>query len=172
MRKDKPTIYWSQLQVKEWRLYLACTSKGLAFVGSPNKPFDELAEWVLKHYPTSPLVEDEQQLSPYAHEIMEYLEGTRQIFTVPCDYHGTAFQLAVWHTLCGIPYGQTKSYSDIANAINKPKAVRAVGAAIGANPVLMTVPCHRVVGKNGSLTGYRGGLDMKTQLLDMESRES
>ena len=103
---------------------------------------------------------------------LRYLEGKRKIFTVPFDFNGTAFQLAVWNALCEIPYGQTKSYSDIANYINKPAAVRAVGAAIGANPVLITVPCHRVVGKNGSLTGYRGGLEMKTQLLDLERQGS
>ena len=100
------------------------------------------------------------------------MKGKEQTFTVSFDYKGTAFQLAVWNALCEIPYGQTTSYSDIANSINKPTAVRAVGAAIGANPVLITVPCHRVVGKNGSLTGYRGGLEMKTQLLDLEKESN
>jgi methylated-DNA-[protein]-cysteine S-methyltransferase len=75
----------------------------------------------------------------------------------------------VWNALCEIPYGQTQSYSDIANYIAKPASVRAVGTAIGANPVLISVPCHRVIGKNGSLTGYRGGLDMKTKLLQLEN---
>ncbi|MCZ2991702.1 MGMT family protein, partial [Acinetobacter baumannii] len=70
--------------------------------------------------------------------------------------------------LCDIPYGQTRSYSDIAQQIQKPTAVRAIGRAIGANPILITVPCHRVIGKNGSLTGYRGGMEMKTQLLELE----
>ena len=73
------------------------------------------------------------------------------------DYKGTSFQMAVWNALCQIPYGQTFTYSDIANQIGKPAAVRAVGAAIGANPLLITVPCHRVIGKSGALTGYRGG---------------
>ncbi len=92
----------------------------------------------------------------------------RKNFTIPFDFHGTTFQLDVWKALSEIPYGQTKSYSEIANQIQKPRAVRAVGSAIGANPILITVPCHRVIGKNGALTGYRGGMEMKTKLLKLE----
>ncbi|KPN97197.1 methylated-DNA--[protein]-cysteine S-methyltransferase [Lysinibacillus sp. ZYM-1] len=170
--KNKPTLYWSLLKFKDWHLYIASTSKGLVFVGSQNKPFEELFEWAKKRFPGSPLVEEDEKLEPYVVEIKQYLEGKRKTFTVPFEYVGTQFQLAVWQALCEIPYGRTKSYSDIANAMNKPAAVRAVGAAIGANPVLITVPCHRVLGKNGSLTGYRGGLEMKTLLLDLEKRAS
>lgn len=166
--KNKPTLYWSLLKFKDLNFYIASTAKGLVFVGSQNKPFEELSEWAKKRFTGSSLVEDDEKLEPYAVEITQYLEGKRKTFTVPFNYDGTAFQLAVWNALCEIPYGQTKSYSDIANDINKPAAVRAVGTAIGANPVLITVPCHRVVGKNGSLTGYRGGLEMKTLLLDLE----
>ncbi|MGN7285260.1 methylated-DNA--[protein]-cysteine S-methyltransferase [Shouchella rhizosphaerae] len=169
---NKPILYWSLLTFKDLNFYIASTSKGLAFVGSPNKPFEELSEWANKRFSGSPLMEAGEKLEPYAVEITEYLEGKRKTFTVPFDYDGTAFQLAVWNALCAIPYGQTRSYSDIANSINKPAAVRAVGAAIGANPVLITVPCHRVVGKNGSLTGYRGGFEMKTRLLDLERQVS
>lgn len=170
--KNKPTLYWSLLAFKDWNLYIASTTKGLCYVGSQNKPFEELSEWVQKRFPGSLLIEDSEKLERYQVEIIEYLEGKRKTFTIPFDYNGTAFQLAVWNALCEIPYGQTKSYSDIANSINKPAAVRAVGAAVGANPVLITVPCHRVIGKNGTLTGYRGGLDMKTQLLELERGES
>lgn len=167
---SKRPIYWSQYSFKDWNLYLAATEKGLCFVGSQNMPFEELSHWAKKHYPDYQLIEDSGKLQPYVEELIEYFEGKRQTFTVSVDHKGTAFQLAVWNALCEIPYGQTTSYSDIANSINKPTAVRAVGAAIGANPVLITVPCHRVVGKNGSLTGYRGGLQMKTQLLDLEKK--
>lgn len=170
--ENKPTLYWSLLKYKDWNFYMASTSKGLVFVGSQNKPFEELSEWAMKRFPGSDLVEDGEKLEPYAVELIQYLEGKRQAFTVPFDYNGTPFQIAVWNALCRIPYGETKSYSDIANVINKPAAVRAVGAAIGANPVLITVPCHRVVGKNGGLTGYRGGLEMKTKLLDLENQGS
>jgi methylated-DNA-[protein]-cysteine S-methyltransferase len=100
--------------------------------------------------------------------LTQYLQGKRKDFSLPFDYHGTTFQLAVWNALCKIPYGKTQSYSDFANYIQKPVSVRAVGTAIGANPILISVPCHRVIGKNGSLTGYRGGLEMKTKLLQLE----
>jgi methylated-DNA-[protein]-cysteine S-methyltransferase len=168
--QNQPTIYWSLLKYKNWNMYMAATSKGLCYVGSQNLPFEELSVWAEKRFSGSPLVEDREELQLYMTELIEYLDGERKNFTVPLDYKGTDFQLAVWNTLCEIPYGETKAYSDIANYINKPAAVRAVGAAIGANPVLITVPCHRVVGKNGKLTGYRGGLEMKTQLLDLEQK--
>jgi methylated-DNA-[protein]-cysteine S-methyltransferase len=170
--KNKATIYWTMLSHNDWNMYMAATSKGLCFVGSQNMPFEELSAWAEKRFPGSPLVEDGEKLQPYAIELIEYLEGKRKSFTIPFDYNGTPFQLAVWDALCEIPYGETKAYSDIADYIKKPAAVRAVGAAIGANPVLITVPCHRVVGKNGKLTGYRGGLEMKTQLLDVEREGS
>lgn len=168
--QTKIPMYWSLFSFKDWNLYLAATEKGLCFVGSQNMPFDELTLWAEKHVPGCQLVENHEKLQPYVDELIEYLEGERQTFTAPLNYNGTAFQLAVWNALCEIPFGQTRSYSDIANFINKPKAVRAVGSAIGANPVLITVPCHRVVGKDGSLTGYRGGLEMKTKLLDFERK--
>ena len=168
--QNKILMYWSLFSFKDWNLYLAATEKGLCFVGSQNMPFDELTLWAEKHVPDCQLVEDHEKLQPYVDELIEYLEGERQAFTVPLNYNGTAFQMAVWNALCEIPFGQTRSYSDIAKSINNPAAVRAVGAGIGANPILITVPCHRVVGKNGALTGYRGGLQMKTQLLDLEKK--
>ncbi|GED69083.1 methylated-DNA--protein-cysteine methyltransferase, inducible [Brevibacillus reuszeri] len=164
----KQTIYWTKLVYGEWSLYLAATEKGLCYVGSLHKPFEELDQWSSKHFPGSTLVEDAAALKPYTAEIIEYMQAKRQQFTIPFDYQGTSFQLAVWDALCQIPYGETKSYSEIAHQIQKPAAVRAVGTAIGANPVLITVPCHRVIGKNGALTGYRGGLEMKSRLLELE----
>lgn len=162
------SIYWSLLQHKDWHFYVAATSQHLLYVGSQNQPFAEVSEWVLKKYPNDTLVENTALLAPYCDEIIEYLEGKRTEFTFSIDYKGTPFQLLVWKALNDIPYGQTKTYSDIAHSINKPAAVRAVGAAIGANPILLAVPCHRIVGKNGTLTGYRGGLEMKKKLLELE----
>lgn len=167
--KDQ-TVRWAMLTYGDWTIYLAATAAGLCYVGSVNQPFAELETWVKKHRPQSALVQDHQWLKPFTTEVMEYLQGTREHFSMDCDLSGTPFQLAVWEALRQIPYGRTATYTDIANLIEKPAAVRAVGAAIGANPVLITVPCHRVVGKNGSLTGYRGGLPMKTTLLDLEKK--
>lgn len=169
--KTNSPIYWTLLTHKNWNMHIAATSKGLCYVGSQNQPIEELAEWSNARFPGSTLIRDDEKLQAYADELIEYLQGTRKSFTVPYDLHGTPFQLAVWDALCNIPYGQTKSYSDIAHQIQKSAAVRAVGTAIGANPILITIPCHRVIGKNGALTGYRGGMDMKTKLLLLEQND-
>ena len=103
-----------------------------------------------------------------AEQVRTWLDGARETFALPLDPHGTDFQRAVWRQVSAIPYGQTRSYSDIAAALGRPKAVRAVGAAIGRNPIWLAIPCHRVVGKDGALTGYAGGLERKRFLLDLE----
>ena len=101
-------------------------------------------------------------------ELREYFEGRRQAFDVPVATAGTAFQQQVWNALRGIPYGELRSYRDVAVAIGRPAAVRAVGAANGRNPVPIIVPCHRVIGSNGTLTGFGGGLETKRRLLALE----
>ncbi|ELI6432723.1 methylated-DNA--[protein]-cysteine S-methyltransferase [Aeromonas salmonicida subsp. salmonicida] len=116
--------------------------------------------------------QDGEALAPYLAEFAAYFTGRLQRFTLPLAAHGTAFQQAVWQALCDIPYGETRSYGDIARAIGKPAAVRAVGAANGRNPLSIIVPCHRVIGQNGSLTGYAGGLPIKQQLLALECDQS
>lgn len=103
-----------------------------------------------------------------AMELDEYFSGKRQAFTVPLSPHGTQFQQAVWEALRAIPYGQTRTYGEIAAAVGRPKAVRAVGMANHDNPLLIFTPCHRVVGKNGALTGFACGLEVKRRLLALE----
>ena len=103
-------------------------------------------------------------------ELEEYFAGSRRSFTIPLAPRGTPFQLAVWNALLEIPYGDTVSYGDLAFRIGKPAAVRAVGAANGANPIPVIIPCHRVIGSNGSLTGYGGGIERKQWLLALEGR--
>lgn len=102
-------------------------------------------------------------------QLGEYFDGCRHTFDLKLEPHGTPFQLRVLDALCDIPFGQTVSYGDIATAIGKPKAVRAVGAANGRNPLPIVIPCHRVIGANGSLTGFGGGLAAKSYLLNLES---
>ena len=104
-------------------------------------------------------------------QLNDYFSGTRQGFNLPLDPKGTDFQQSVWRYLATIPYGQTASYQDVANGIDNPKAVRAVGAANGKNPIAIIVPCHRVIGKNGSLTGYAWGVESKSWLLSHERKE-
>lgn len=101
-------------------------------------------------------------------QLEEYFLGKREVFDIFLDPNGTDFQNQVWQEIAKIPFGKTISYGDIAKAIGREKAVRAVGAACGKNPVSIVVPCHRVVGKDGSLTGYAGGLERKTWLLEFE----
>ncbi len=105
-------------------------------------------------------------------QLEEYLKGNRKIFDFPIEVQGTPFQLKVWDALRNIPYGETRSYKQIAEAIEKPKAVRAVGMANNRNPLLIVNPCHRVIGSNGKLVGYASGLPLKEFLLKLEKRLS
>lgn len=102
-------------------------------------------------------------------ELKEYLEGKRKIFDIPIDTQGTEFQEKVWNALLEIPYGETKSYEDIAKMVGCPKGARAVGMANHNNKIIIVIPCHRVIGKNGKLVGYAGGLPVKEKLLQIES---
>ena len=118
-----------------------------------------------------------EALTPTARDLVEalrsrlgaYFAGERVVFDLPLAPSGTPFQLAVWDALCGIPYGETVSYAEIARRVGRPSAVRAVGAANGRNPIAILSPCHRVIGANGTLTGYGGGLDRKRKLLELEA---
>ena len=104
-----------------------------------------------------------------AGELDAYFSGRLYQFSVPLDLRGTSFQRQVWQLLLDIPYGETRSYGDLARALGRPTAARAVGSAVGSNPVSILVPCHRVIGSNGKLTGYAGGLYRKQALLDLEA---
>ena len=109
-----------------------------------------------------------RKLSRYTHELEEYFSGKRRDFSFPLDLRGTEFQLACWHALLAIPYGETRSYADIARAVGRPQGFRAVGMANNRNPVAIVVPCHRVIASDGTLCGYGGGLDIKRKLLELE----
>ena len=142
-------------------LLLARTDKGLAgawFEGQKDHPGTLAA----------PVRPDDALLQAAAAQLADYFSGQRQHFDLPLDLHGTPFQRSVWGALLRIASGQTQSYGDIARAVGSVKAVRAVGAAVGRNPISVIVPCHRVMGSDGSLTGYAGGLDRKRALLSLE----
>jgi O-6-methylguanine DNA methyltransferase len=117
---------------------------------------------------TIQLKESRKVLAPYLGQLNEYFAGHRREFSIPLDLRGTKFQLACWQALLEIPYGETRSYRDIAQAIGHPHAYRAVGMSNNRNPVAIIVPCHRVIASSGSLCGYGGGLDIKRKLLDLE----
>ncbi|HEY7427402.1 MAG TPA: methylated-DNA--[protein]-cysteine S-methyltransferase, partial [Gemmataceae bacterium] len=117
---------------------------------------------------TIELKESKQELIPYLRQIDEYFSGFRREFTCPLDLRGTEFQLKCWQALLQIPYGETRTYGDLARTINHPTAFRAVGMSNNRNPIAIVVPCHRVIASDGTLCGYGGGLDIKQKLLDLE----
>jgi methylated-DNA-[protein]-cysteine S-methyltransferase len=167
---ESVTLYWSEVELGDAKLLVAETERGLCYTGAFGGSFDDMAgEMASRLKPAvAEWIRDDERLSRYGKELAEYGTGANAGFLGRLDLRGTPFQLQVWRALLDIPHGSTCSYSDIAAAIGKPAAVRAVGSAIGANPVLIRVPCHRVVGKNGALAGYRGGLEMKRKLLLLE----
>jgi methylated-DNA-[protein]-cysteine S-methyltransferase len=118
--------------------------------------------------PQKALLQTTELLSMATIQLDEYFQGKRTTFSLPFKLTGTPFQLAVWKELQNIPYGQTTSYKEIAQKIDKPKAYRAVGMANNKNPLPIIIPCHRVIGSNGKLIGYAGGLNLKNYLLELE----
>jgi len=147
------------------KLKLIASEKGLAAIlWEDDKP---------SRVRLGPMTEDNSHpiLLQAERELAEYLAGKRKIFSIKLDPAGTPFQSKVWEALEKIPFGETRSYGEIAKEIGKATAVRAVGAAIGRNPVSVMVPCHRVIGASGQLTGFAGGLKIKEQLLELESGE-
>lgn len=127
--------------------------------------------WKKQNSPLAESLLDSKLFDKTIKQVDEYLSGKRKVFTLPIGLHGTEFQLKVWHELLLIPFGETRSYKQIAIRLKNEKAVRAVGLANGKNPISIIVPCHRVIGSNGTLTGYAGGLKIKKHLLSLESTE-
>ena len=120
-------------------------------------------------FPEEPATSDHPVLTRAMTQVREYLDGHRRSFDVPLDLHGTPFQLKVWRALAAIPYGATSTYGHEAARLGDARKARALGAAVGRNPVSIILPCHRVVGTNGSLTGFAGGLEAKRHLLALEA---
>jgi len=120
--------------------------------------------------PADDLVRDDRAVREIARQVREYCDGERRIFDLALAPQGTSFQRAVWDELLKIPYGETISYLTLAQRVGRPKASRAVGQANGANPIALIIPCHRVIGADGNLTGYGGGLPLKQALLEFERR--
>lgn len=157
-------MYYCYLNTPIGELLLAGEAGALAMIGFPKGSMrrDPEADWI---YNEKPLATARQQLE-------EYFAGDRKDFDLPLKIEGTEFQVSVLNALQEIPYGQTVSYGEIARRIGRPKAVRAVGAANGRNPIPIVVPCHRVIGSSGDLTGFGGGLDTKEALLRLEAENT
>lgn len=147
-------VYFCKYQFENISLYLVATETHLI-----NIQFTQ---------PQKALLQTTELLSMATIQLDEYFQGKRTVFSLPFKLTGTPFQLAVWKELQNIPYGKTTSYKEIAQKINKPKACRAVGMANNKNPLPIIIPCHRVIGSNGKLIGYAGGLKLKNYLLELE----
>jgi len=159
---DETAIFYDHMSSPIGRLLLAADAIGLRRIGfeRERRPLPIGDDWL--HAP--------QRLEFTRVQLQEYFAGARQQFELPLHPIGTAFQQSVWTALTQIPYGATISYADLATNIRKPSAVRAVGAANGRNPLPIVVPCHRVIGRDGSLTGFGGGLPVKAKLLALEAQ--
>jgi O-6-methylguanine DNA methyltransferase len=147
---------------------IASTAAGLAYVELPHSSGRGMRDWMQRYVPEHRCVDEVGPNRAAIDQILEYLASERTDFDVPLDLRGTPFQRAVWDVLLKIPYGETYSYAEVARAIGRPNAQRAVGSANNANPVSLVVPCHRVIAADGSLGGYGGGQDLKARLLAME----
>ena len=154
------TLYYTHLDSPLGKLLIGGTASTLKWVNFPNsKKFKTPdANWIESTQPFQAVIE----------QLLDYFSGHRQRFELAFKAEGTPFQKSVWRALLEIPYGQTTSYGAIAQKIGKPQASRAVGAANGQNPIPIIIPCHRVIGKSGDLTGFGGGLEVKEKLLQLE----
>ena len=154
-------MYYCYIESPIGELLLAGDHDALAMIGFPQGS--------MRREPESDWVQNDEPFAEAARQLAEYFAGERHEFDLPLRLNGTEFQLLVLDELRQIPYGETTSYGDIARRIGRPKAVRAVGAANGRNPIPIVVPCHRVIGSGGALTGFGGGLDTKKALLQLEA---
>jgi O-6-methylguanine DNA methyltransferase len=161
-------VHTAELETPIGLCRVASTVKGLAYVELPHASGRGLYGWLRRSAADAEVVESLAPNRVAIAQLLEFLEGERTEFDLALDLRGTPFQRAVWDALLEIPYGETRSYLQIARAVGRPRAVRAVGAANGANPVSLVVPCHRVIGSDGRLAGYGGGADVKARLLAME----
>jgi O-6-methylguanine DNA methyltransferase len=161
-------LYTANFDSSIGTLRVVSSDKGLAYVELPRANGRGMHGWHQRHGEGAKLEEGYEPNRPYIAQLVDFLEGKREGFDLPLDLRCTPFQTAVYEELLRIPYGETRSYGEVAAALGRPKAVRAVGAAAGNNPIAIVIPCHRVIASGGKLQGYAGGLQIKAKLLAME----
>lgn len=159
------TLYYSKIESRLGTLYVGVSEQGMVLLDLHRGEFlhersrgKTKVQWI----------ESEEKTAPYVRELKEYFDGRRKEFCFPLDLRGTSFQKRCWKALLRIPYGETRSYAEIAADVGAPRAFRAVGQANHHNPIAIVVPCHRVITADGKLGGYGGGLEMKEKLLQLE----
>ena len=161
-------LHTAEFETPVGTMRVASSETGLAWVGLPRSSGRGLAGWLARHAPEARCRDAWEPNRGAVAQIVEFLEGKRRAFDLPLDLRATPFQRAVYEAVARIPYGDVRSYAEIARDIGRPTALRAVGAANGANPLPLVVPCHRVVQSGGRLGGYGGGTALKKRLLAME----
>ncbi|KGX90676.1 iron-sulfur binding protein [Pontibacillus halophilus JSM 076056 = DSM 19796] len=163
-------LYYDECDSPVGTITMVATEAGLCRVdyGNMKDLETKLHAWAKKHFLCVEFFKDANRFTEVKQQLLQYFNNERNEFAVTTDFYGTVFQQKVWKALMQIPYGETRSYKDIALNIQAPRAVRAVGGAVNQNPMSIIYPCHRVIGSNGALVGYAGGLDKKKHLLSHE----
>lgn len=170
---DKVNLYYDEMDSPIGILSLISNGKKLVRIeyGEMDKRSEQMNKWIGRYFGDVTFIHSLAQIQSAKKELQAYFAEQKRDFKLEFEFHGTPFQQKVWKALFDtIPYGETKSYKDIAVAIGNPKAVRAVGGAVNKNPFSIIVPCHRVIGANGQMVGYNGGLDKKEYLLAHEKQ--
>lgn len=162
------TIYYTGIESPIGNLLIASSVHGLVRIVLPNKGIPDRISRLREDFPDAELVEDKAKNETAVQQLQEYFEGSRTTFSLPMDLRGTKFQKTVWQAVARVTYGQTRSYGEIAKEIDNPNASRAVGSANKTNPIPIVIPCHRIIGSDGSMTGYGGGIPLKEKLLRLE----
>ena len=162
-------IRYSILPCPLGRLLIAGTERGVCAIRLGDSD-EELEESLRREFSAAEILRDDAALRSWAEDLLQHLEGQQVHLNLPLDIRATAFQMRVWRELQEIPYGSTRSYSEVARAMGQPSATRAVARACATNPVAVVIPCHRVVRQDQSLGGYRWGIDRKRRLLEQESK--
>ena len=166
--KARETLFFTRYHSPLGTYILARSEKGVVCIKTEEQAPKFLTRWEREGIE---LKGDDKKKLKLINQLDAYFEKKRRRFDLPLDLRGTPFQLHVWDFLLNIPWGETRTYGQTAKTLGRPKAARAVGRAVGTNPVSIVVPCHRIIGSDGSLTGYGGGLDRKTALLELEGFE-
>jgi methylated-DNA-[protein]-cysteine S-methyltransferase len=161
-------VHTAEFETPVGSMLCATTERGLAYLRLPRASGRGFAGWLRRHAAGAEIATGFAPNKVAVQQILEYLDGKRTAFELALDLRGTDFQRRVWDELLAIPYGETRTYAELARALGDPAAARAVGTANGANPIALIVPCHRVVATGGKLGGYGGGLPLKRRLLALE----
>ncbi|MDK2918617.1 MAG: methylated-DNA-[protein]-cysteine S-methyltransferase [Candidatus Petromonas sp.] len=170
MTNSKDKVYYSTHDTVFGKMFLASTDIGLCTVSFLDKDLNKHINWLKKHFSQASIIEDTERNMEALNQLQQYFSGKRKVFDLKLHLLGTEFQRKVWNILTEIEFGEIWTYKDIAIRLGDVKKSRAVGGAVGKNPIGVIIPCHRVIGSNGKLTGFSapGGIQLKKRLLELE----